>query len=172
MNKIFYSWNDLEDAAEHIALAMYKDLWMPNYIVGITRGGLPLATVISHKISVPVVALGVSLRDSELGCETNCWLSDWAFGYNDERETGRSGCRWDPGLRKNLLIVDDINNTGATFNWIKQDWQASCFPKEQSAWESVWHNNVRFSVMTNNLSSNADVDYAWDEVNKDRKSVV
>jgi uncharacterized protein len=169
MDKKYYTWNDLESAAEHIALAMYREMWRPDYIVGITRGGLPLATVLSHKISVPVVALGVSLRDSELGCETNCWLSEWAFGYNNPEETGISGCRWDPSLRKNILVVDDINDTGATFNWIKQDWQGSCLPKELEAWNAVWHRSVRFAVMTNNLSSDADVDYAWDEVNKAEK---
>jgi hypoxanthine phosphoribosyltransferase len=171
MNKIYYTWKDLESAAEQIALNMYKDLWKPDYIVGITRGGLPLATVLSHKISVPVVALGVSLRDSVLGCETNCWLSEWAFGYNNSEETGVTGARWDSKLRKNILVVDDINDTGATFEWIKQDWQGSCFPKESAAWNAVWHKSVRFAVMTNNLSSKATVDYSWHEVNKSEKDV-
>jgi uncharacterized protein len=169
MSKKYYTWNDLESAAEHIALSMYKDMWRPDYIVGITRGGLPLATVLSHKISVPVVALAVNFDNSELGCESNCWLSEWAFGYNNSRETGVTGCRWDPKLRKNILVVDDANNKGATFNWIKQDWQSSCLPKENVAWDAVWHSNVRFAVMTNNLSSDAIVDYFWDELNKAEK---
>jgi hypoxanthine phosphoribosyltransferase len=171
MNKKYYTWKDLESTAEHVALSMYRDMWRPDYIVGITRGGLPLATVLSHKISVPVVALGVSLRDSELGCETNCWLSEWAFGYNYPEETSISGARWDPKLRKNILVVDDINDTGATINWIKQDWQSSCFPKETEVWNAVWHKSVRFAVMTDNLSSTANVDYSWDEVNKAEEDV-
>jgi hypoxanthine phosphoribosyltransferase len=170
MDKKYYTWNDLESAAEHIALAMYKDLWRPNYIVGITRGGLPLATVLSHKISVPMIALGVSLRDTEIGCETNCWLSEWAIGYNDPNETGVTGCRWDPKLRKNILVVDDINDTGATFNWIKKDWESSCFPSERETWDRIWGNSVRFAVMTENASSEFGlVNYYWDEVNKAEK---
>jgi hypoxanthine phosphoribosyltransferase len=166
MNKTYYNWKDLESAAEHIALSMYRDLWRPDYIVGITRGGLPLATVLSHKISVPMTAVQVSLRDSELGCETNCWLSEWAFGYNNPDHSSMTGCRWDPALRKKILIVDDINDTGETFNWIKQDWQSTCFPNEQSAWDTVWHRTVRFAAMVNNLASDSNIDYHWKEINK------
>lgn len=166
MNKKNYTWQDLESAAEHIALSMYKDLWRPEYIVGITRGGLPLATVLSNKLQIPMTALQVSLRDGVLDCESNLWLSEWAFGYNYEEVTGVTGARWDPKLRKKILIVDDINDTGATINWIKKDWQSSCFPNE-AAWDSVWHHSVRFAVMTDNLASDAKTDYAWDELNKD-----
>jgi hypoxanthine phosphoribosyltransferase len=171
MNKTHYNWKDLESAAEYIALAMYKDMWRPDYIVGITQGGLPLATVLSHKISVPIVALGINFTNSELGCETNCWISELAFGYNVAEETGRTGCRWDPGLRKNILVVNNVNDTGKTFNWIKQDWQSSCFPKETYVWNTVWHGNVRFAVMINNLASDANVDYSWNEINRAEETV-
>jgi uncharacterized protein len=165
MKKVYHTWNDLESAAEHIALAMYKDMWKPHYVVGVTQGGLPLATVLSHKISVPLIALSVDLKNSVIGCETNCWLSEWAFGYNDSAETGITGARWDLSLRKNILVVNSINNTGETFNWIKNDWQSSCFPKETDAWNTVWHRSVRFATMVNNTASSVMVDYNWKEIN-------
>jgi hypoxanthine phosphoribosyltransferase len=166
MNKTYYTWKDVETAADYIVSAMYKDLWKPDYIVGITRGGLPLATVISHRTDIPMTTLNVSLRDSELGCESNLWLAEWAFGYVDQEQREIYRSRWDIAKRKKILIVDDINDTGASINWIKKDWESGCFPNELDAWKTVWHNNVKFAVMTNNLSSSTDVDYAWDEVNK------
>ena len=150
---------------------MYKDAWHPDYIVGITRGGNVPATILSNMLDVRCEALKVSLRDDSMGPESNLWMSEDAFGYvdADEQETLKS--RWDIGKRKNILIVDDINDTGATFNWIKQDWQSTCLPNED-AWNTVWNKNVRFATITENLASDfGDVRYHAHEVNKAEEDV-
>ena len=158
--KKYYNWGDVERAAQSIIMQMYKDEWRPDYIVGLTRGGLPLAVLISHMASIRMETLKVKLRDlddNEDGCESNCWMAEDAFGYNKEP--------------MNILIVDDINDTGATFNWIVEDWQSGCLPNEK-AWDTVWNKNVRFAVLTENLSSNFGyVDYSVHEVNKSEEDV-
>jgi hypoxanthine phosphoribosyltransferase len=112
------------------------------------------------------------LRDDDMGPESNLWMAEDAFGYVTEEERDTLKSRWDLNKRKNILIVDDINDTGATFNWIKQDWQSSCLPNEKDAWKSVWDNNVRFAVITENLSSTFDsVRYSVHEVNKAEEDV-
>jgi len=176
IKKHYYTWQDVEKACTSIALQMYKDDWRPDYIVGITKGGNVPATILCNMLGIRGEALKVSLRDDAEGdCESNCWMSEDAFGYvpEDERDVYKS--RWDNGKRKNILIVDDINDTGATFNWIKQDWMSSCLPNEDFAWKSVWEGinaNVRFAVITENLSSNFDgVSYYAHEVNKAEEDV-
>jgi hypoxanthine phosphoribosyltransferase len=74
---------------------------------------------------------------------------------------------------KNILIVDDINDTGATLNWIMQDWAASCFP-DDPVWETdVWNENVKFAVIFDNLSSRfkARIDFSGEEINKAENDV-
>ena len=154
--KKYYNWGDVERAAQSIIMQMYKDEWRPDYIVGLTRGGLPLAVLISHMASIRMETLKVKLRDlddNEDGCESNCWMAEDAYEG------------------KNILIVDDINDTGATFDWITRDWPAGCFPQD-TKWDNVFGNNVRFAAMTENLSSNFElVKYHWDEVNKAEEDV-
>ena len=172
IKKHYYSWQDIEKMCVQIVTTMYADGWRPDYIVGLTRGGNIPATIISNMLNVRCEALKVSLRDSKIGPESNLWMSEEAFGYNNPEETGITGARWDLSLRKNILIVDDINDTGTTFNWIKEDWQSSCLPDEES-WETVWHKNVRFATLTDNLASefNGTVDYTCHEINKAEEDV-
>jgi len=174
MNKQYYTYNDLHDTALDIVLQMYKDNWQPDYIVGINRGGLPLALRISHLTNVRMYTLDVCLRDGgDIGPESNCWMAEDAFGYvyEPDRDDVFGKATSDPAEKKKILIVDDINDTGATFNWIKQDWQSGCLPDHPN-WDTVWGQNVRFAVMTENLSSEfGEVAYSWHEVNKAENDV-
>lgn len=172
IKKHYYSWQDIEKMCVQIVTQMYADNWRPDYIVGITRGGNVPATILSNMLGIRCEALKVSLRDDETGPESNCWMSEDAFGYVDQEEQEIVKCRWDLNKRKNILIVDDINDTGATFNWIKQDWEAGCLPQEDNAWKAVWQNNVRFATLTNNEASDFyDVHYTSHEINKAEQDV-
>ena len=48
IKKKYYSWKDVENMCGSIVNDMYADLWRPDYIVGITRGGNIPATIISN----------------------------------------------------------------------------------------------------------------------------
>lgn len=166
-----YTWEDVESMCTDIVTQMHRQKWFPDYIVGITRGGNVPATIISNMLDVRCEALKVSLRGDERDCESNSWMAEDAFGYVPEEERALVKTRWDIGRRKNILIVDDINDTGETLKWIKEDWEAGCLPNETSAWKSVWNNNVKFATLTDNLSSEMDVDFWADEVNKQEQDV-
>ena len=175
MKKRYYTWEDLSRAADKIILDMYDNGWCPDYIVGITRGGLPLALLLSQRLDVRMETLKVKLRDAapNESCESNYWMAEDAFGYVSEldRDGIFENVTSDPAKKKKILIVDDINDTGATFSWIKQDWQGSCLP-DNLGWDTIWGGNVRFAVMTENLSSEfGSVNYHWDEVNKAQDDV-
>ena len=161
MNKKQINWKEFQFTMGGICRDISLSEWKPDYVVGLTRGGLLPAVMISHYFNVPMFTLGVSLRDHNtfLGPESNLWMSEDAFGNN---ETGG----------KNILVVDDINDSGATLNWVMEDWQSGCLPNDER-WNDVWNKNVRFAVVVDNLASkcNVKMDYWGIEVNKAENDV-
>lgn len=140
MKKVYVTWQDVERQTQEICRQIHLDRWHPDYVVGITRGGLVPANLISQYLDVTMHALKVSLRGDEQDCESNLWM----------QEDATSG--------RNILIVDDINDSGDTLNWIRKDWQV----------DSKWGQNVRVAVLYDNESS-ASVhtpDYSAQDVNK------
>jgi hypoxanthine phosphoribosyltransferase len=173
MKKRYVSDVDIREYVNRISFQMYKDEWRPDYIVGLTRGGLVPAVYMSHALDIPMHTLKVALRDNT-DTESNCWMAEDAFGYLSASAVPRPAGEptSDPALRKNILILDDINDTGATLDWIIKDWQGSNLPNDP-AWADVWGNNVRFAVLFDNLSSkfSRKVDYSAVEINKAQEDV-
>ena len=147
MKKVYVSWNDVQRQVQEIIRQMYLDGFKPDYVVGITRGGLTPANLISQYLNVPMQTVKVSLRSDE-DCESNLWMAEDAF------------------QGKNILIVDDINDSGATINWIRHDWQA--IAPDDPRWADIWGGNVRIACLYNNESSENEiaVNYFAEEVNK------
>lgn len=136
-NKVYYSNKQIKTWLHAIARQINNEDWRPDYIVGLTRGGLIPAVMLSHYLDVPCQTLQVSLQDAN-GYESNLWMAEDAFGYS--------------GSSKNILIVDDINDNGATINWIIDDWRSGCFPDDHR-WKEIFGNSVRFAVLINNEAS-------------------
>ena len=174
MSEVYYTINDVKGWVHNIIRAMNNDGWRPDYIVGLNRGGLVPAVLLSHYLDITLHTLNVSLRDFSVnssGPESNLWMAEDAFGYVPHEDTGLTVSAdrivSNPAFRKNILIVDDINDSGATLNWIKEDWAAGCLPNESAVWDNVWGDNVRFATLINNeASSFKNINYVGKYINK------
>ena len=173
MEKLTLDYNQLKGLVAKICREISTDGWRPDWIVGVSRGGLFPAVMISHYFDIKMQPLKVSLRDYE-DCESNLWLAEEAFGYVDKEDRKEIAEYSDPTIRKNILIVDDINDSGATINWIKEDWESSCMgtvaPK---IWEEIWGTNVRFACLVENTATKSSIktSYVGMEINKAEKDV-
>lgn len=161
MSHVYYDNAAVQGMVVEILRDMHQQQWRPDYVVGLSRGGLIPAVMISHYLNIPMYSLKISLRDAT-GPESNLWMAEDAYGYvNYDPMTSNDGT-------KNILVVDDINDSGATFNWLVKDWQSSCQPHDQDRWKSVWNHSVKFAVLVNNVASHFEkkIDYSGQEINK------
>ena len=145
MKKIYYTWQDVENQTQEILRQLQRDAWMPDYVVGLTRGGLVPANLISQYLEIPMETLKVSLRDDNSQPESNLWMAEDAFE------------------QKRILIVDDINDSGATLNWIREDWQSSNLP-DNPKWQEIWGNTVRVATLVDNESSASELTVSYSAV--------
>jgi len=134
--KAYYSWDDVEALTQDILRQIHVDEQSFSCVVGLTRGGLTPAVLISQYLDIPMHALKVSLRDHA--------------GQEDlERMAGFLGIN--DTVKKKVLVIDDINDTGATINAIKDVWGEEY---------------VTYAVLINNEASEADADYVAKTINK------
>ena len=169
MEKVYLSNADVEGMLDDIVHGIKESDWQPDVVIGIGRGGLVPGVMLSHCLGVPMQSLDISLRDHTDITVSNCSMAEDAFGYIDINS--RQGSPSDPAKRVNILVVDDINDTGATLQWIIDDWQHSCL-SDDPAWKDVWGKNVRFATLINNEKSDfVAVDYYGRKVNKEKDPV-
>lgn len=147
MKKIFLSWHDIERQTAELCRQITLSDWRPEYVVGLSDGGLTPATLISQYFEIPMESLKVNLHDN------NC-VSD--LGIAEDAYAG-----------KNILIVNNINDTGSTLNWVKEDWE-SFHPNKTEPWKTIWNQTVRIAVLHDNTVSESalSVDYSAVDINK------
>jgi hypoxanthine phosphoribosyltransferase len=149
LDEFHFTWHDIEGLVGLLSFQLQKSGWLPTMIVGLTRGGLTPAVMLSHKLNVPMTALDVQFRDYHklsTGPITS-WLP----------ETINDGQRF--------LIVDDINDTGQTFSWIQNDWMTTLYGLDLSG-KTLPSDGVKFAVLLHNRVSSMPSDFYAAELDK------
>ena len=115
--------------------------WQPDYIVAIARGGLVPSTYLSHMLGVPMKCITWQLRDGSIR-ESLPWH---ALEPNSQ-----------------ILIVDDINDSGNTFSEILQDIREKNRVSAQKLKQ-----NVKTAALWERSSSKFRVDFSMNTTDTD-----
>lgn len=134
VQKMYFTNIQMRNALIQIEDQLVHSAWMPNIVLGINRGGLIPGVYLSHRLGRPHEVLDIRLRDH------TCRPDLSALERLEQRQS-------------KILIIDDINDTGATFKYIQDH-----FGKPQS---------IRFAAVIHNLPSPIKMDYHGYEINKE-----
>ena len=135
----YISYEDFLRDVHGIMAAVRGDGWMPDFVVGLGRGGLAPAVFISHGMNLPMLSVDHSARIADFADELLAKLARLTIGGN------------------RLLFVDDINDSGSTLLYIR----------DMLARNGAEHGNIRFAVLINNIRSRTTVDYWSREIDRD-----
>ena len=128
------------DEVETLAKALEADSWKPDFLVGIGRGGLVPAAYLSHRTGTQM--LSVDHSSGEVGFADEL-LDKLAAKIADGR---------------NMLIVDDINDSGGTIQYLRAAIEA----------KGADPAGLRVAVLVHNIRSKAKAEYHGSEIDRDQ----
>lgn len=99
--KSYFTIDDMKTALSKIISQMESSNFTPEIIFSINRGGCIPGVYLSHRINVQHKVIDIQLRD-DLNRPNIKSLTNIISVYN------------------NILIIDDINDTGSTFNFLRK----------------------------------------------------
>ncbi len=138
-NKLWYSWEEMRRDVNTLCREILLDGFNPEVIVGLSRGGLTPGVMMSHWMQKPFKPVKASLRDFPE------W-EDYLPKKTDER----------------VLIVDDICDSGETFDRIKSYIKG---PRINQPMELPVE--VRFATLWWNNECNVEPHYYVNQIAKD-----
>ena len=123
-NKLWYNWREMRRDVNTLCREIILDNFNPDVIVGLSRGGLTPGVMMSHWFQKPFKPVKAALRD----------FPEWEDYLPKKTD-------------KRILIVDDICDSGETFQKISDFLNSR---KEKSTQTDIrfaslwWNNEVEF----------------------------
>ena len=134
LKNYFVTIDEMQNALIDIKQQINKTKWFPDLILSVNRGGCVPGVYLSHAIDVPHKVLDVQLR-------------------YDNNKPNLEMLRKSITSNLNILIIDDINDTGATFEFINKS-------------HNKQNSNIRYAALIDNISSSFKVNFRWKQIDK------
>ena len=115
-NKIYFSIDEMNDAVININNKILSSNWSPDVILSINRGGCVPGVYLSHLLNTSHEVINVNNKIENLSINN-----------------------------RNVLVIDDINDTGKTFDFVKKTFNNS-------------DAEIRFAALINNVTSKTKID--------------
>ena len=108
MADLYVTWPDYHNAIERLAIAVHQSGWPFNQIVCIARGGLRVGDTLSRIFKLPLAVISTQSYGGEAGKERG------------RLTVAKHMTMTTPTLGDRVLLVDDLVDSGATLDVVKQ----------------------------------------------------
>ena len=108
MADLYVTWPDYHNAIEHLAVTIHRSGWPFNQIVCIARGGLRVGDTLSRIFKLPLAVISTQSYGGEAGKERG------------RLTVAKHMTMTTPTLGDRVLLVDDLVDSGATLDVVKQ----------------------------------------------------
>lgn len=120
--RLFFSWNHFDHYVQRLSTAVKENVSQdpqsaPTNILSLGRGGSPCAVILSHIFNCPMYYYGISSYSSTNVQGRLNHFQELNFAVHSKLQAAG----------KQLLVVDDIWDTGETFKWAKGQFPAAQF---------------------------------------------
>lgn len=147
--KIFYSNEDMKNDLHEIIRQIGRTDFRPDVIVGIARGGLVPATMLSHYFDKQLMVINYSLRDSKVSHISE--VSDVARKIKEGH---------------NVLVVDDICDSGDTLRMVVDEISAQFTASWNDPYKG-WESRLKVAALWNNTAQDVfEPDYVGREISR------
>lgn len=147
--KIIYTNTNMRGDLQEIIRQMSASEFAPDIIVGVARGGLVPATMLSHYLEKPLMVINYSLRDNKVTQTSE---------VNDMTRKIKEGL--------SVLLVDDICDSGDTLRKIADDVKDEFRPSYNDPYKG-WESRFKTAVLWNNTSQDVyDPDFVGREISR------
>lgn len=130
--KKYFSITEMNEAIVQINRKILTSNWYPDIIFSINRGGCVPGIYLSHILKISHEVLNIKQNKNK----------NIFFGLENTIQKN-----------KNILIIDDINDTGKTLRLIKKMFYN-------------FSNNIKYSALINNKSSDFKIDFTGKSIDK------
>lgn len=126
VDKKYVTWSEAVEAVTKISgvmngLSRIDDI---DHVVGVARGGLPMAVMLSHELDAQMAAVWATHYDGQ--------------DQRDEVEVENYGLA-KVGEGDTVLLVDDVVDTGKTLDKITTKWDEQDVLGDLDYYTAVWH---------------------------------
>ena len=151
MAKLYYSNKDLKNDLSEIARQINVSGWKPEVVIGPGRGAFVMGVMLSHYFEVPFHGFEWQTRDHEM-----------------IKESTRLETILSKYSMKNILLVDDINDSGSTL--LGMDGVVKEWDKAENSNNLLLHESLKYATLFDKENSNfSNVEFTANRVKPDEE---